>query len=79
MSGIIGRSASRKILSFTDYEKFLVQAKAPDTAAKAVIPIPAEPAPSLFSVLTKKSYASIKRGLNKLGIRRGNTSAANIK
>jgi hypothetical protein len=73
------RPVSRRSLAFTDYEKFLVQAEASNTAVKTPIPIPPEPAPSLFSVSTRKSYASIKRGLNKLRIRRGNSSAPNMK
>jgi hypothetical protein len=73
------RPVSRRSLSFTDYEKFLVQADASDTVRKVSMPAPVEPAHSLFSVSTKKSYASIKRSLTKLRIRKANSSAENMK
>ena len=72
------RPASRRSLSFSGYEKFLEQAETSNAKPKLSIPIPVEPAPSLFSVSTKKSYASIKRGLNRLRIRKG-ASAPNMK
>ncbi|KAF4612605.1 hypothetical protein G7Y89_g15574 [Cudoniella acicularis] len=59
------RPTSRRSLSFSEYEKYLAQAEAQDKAHTGFVPppLPTEPAPSLFSVSTKKSYASIKKGL----------------
>jgi hypothetical protein len=61
------RSNSRRSLSFHDYEKYLEQIDEHNT--KAVPPVPAipssEPAVSLFSVSTRRSYASFKNGLRK--------------
>ncbi|CZT09540.1 related to ariadne-2 protein [Rhynchosporium agropyri] len=54
------RISGRRSLSFTEYEKYL-------TLQTSTIPLPpplpAEPAPSLFSVSTRKSYVSIKNGI----------------
>ena len=59
------RLSSRRSLSFSEYEKYLAQTEAQDTSKLGYIapPIPSEPAPSLFSVSTRRSYVSIKNGL----------------
>ncbi|PQE06835.1 IBR domain-containing protein [Rutstroemia sp. NJR-2017a WRK4] len=61
------RSTSRRSLSFHDYEKYLEQIDEQNT--KSVHPVPAippsEPAVSLFSISTRRSYASFKNGLRK--------------
>jgi hypothetical protein len=58
------RLSSKRSLSFTEYEKYLTHHEAQDVARKAPaaspIPIPSEAAPSLFSVSTQRSFASIK-------------------
>ncbi|KAG4422761.1 hypothetical protein IFR04_004109 [Cadophora malorum] len=67
------RMSARRSLSFTEYEKYLAQ----HGSTKPIIPqpIPAEPAPSLFSVSTRKSYVSIKNGFkNKFKLRRTRSS-----
>ena len=78
------RSSSRRSLSFSEYERFILQAEA-QTRASAPTgfippPMPSEPAPSLFSVSTKKSYASIKSNLkNRFKLRRTKSSRENLK
>ncbi|KAM3084428.1 hypothetical protein ACMFMG_001468 [Clarireedia jacksonii] len=64
------RLTSRRSLSFYDYEKYLEQIG--EQNAKTVPPVPpvpaippSEPAASLFSVSTKRSYASFKNRLRK--------------
>ncbi|KAM0157930.1 hypothetical protein ACHAPC_001373 [Botrytis cinerea] len=59
------RPAARRSLSFHDYEKFVKQIDAQNKIPLPP-PIPAsspESAPSLFSVSSKRSYASIKNGI----------------
>ena len=67
----------RRSLSFTEYEKFLAQAQAQEVVATSIFttppPLPASPtiltppsAPSIFSVSTRKSYFSIKRGIGRI-------------
>jgi hypothetical protein len=71
------RSSSRRSLSFSEYEKYLAQTEAQDAAKSGYNPppIPNEPAPSLFSVSTRKSYVSIKNGFkNRFRFRRNRTS-----
>ncbi|KAI9893075.1 MAG: hypothetical protein M1814_000622 [Vezdaea aestivalis] len=74
----------RRSLSFTEYERFLAQAQSRDLAFLAVSPVslptpsPAlspSSAPSLFSVSTRKSYFSIKRGIGRIGGRFGKSKA----
>ena len=72
------RMSARRSLSFTEYEKYLAQ----HGSTKPIIPqpIPAEPAPSLFSVSTRKSYVSIKNGFkNKFKLRRTRSSQDTVK
>ncbi|KAG0646946.1 Ariadne ubiquitin ligase [Hyphodiscus hymeniophilus] len=65
---------SRRSLSFSDYEKYLAQTEAQDAAKSGFNPplVPPEPAPSLFSVSTRRSYVSIKNGIkSRLRFRKG--------
>lgn len=50
--------------SFSEYEKYIVQhtPKEARKSANSPPPIPTEPAPSLFSVSTKKSFSSVRNG-----------------
>jgi len=68
------RPSTRRSLSFTEYDKYLSQHEAQEAMKTGVVmppPMPAEPAPSLFSVSTRRSYVSIKNGIkNKLQFRR---------
>ena len=76
------RSESRRSRSFSEYEKFLLQAKAQALSATGFVapPIPSEPAPSLFSVSTRKSYQSIKSNFkNKFRLRRSKGSEEHLK
>jgi hypothetical protein len=59
------RSNIRRSLSFSEYEKFLSQTQAQQNGKLGFVPpaMPAEPAPSLFSVSTRRSYQSIRNGL----------------
>lgn len=70
------RSSARRNLSFSEYEKYLAQQDAQDPNKQSVPPaIPAEPAPSLFSVSTRKSYYSIKSNFSRrFRLRRNKTS-----
>jgi hypothetical protein len=71
-------SVSRRSLSFTEYDKYLVQHEAQQEVTKSNVlpaPMPSEPTPSLFSVSTRHSYASIKFGIkSKLRLRREKTN-----
>jgi hypothetical protein len=67
----------RRSLSFSEYEKFLAYTQARDLISSPSIPIvtiipplltPPSSTPSLFSVSTKKSYFSIKRGFGRMGV-----------
>lgn len=56
------RSMAKRSLSFSEYEKYLARAEAQDNALRgfaspALLP---EPAPSIFSVSTRRSIKSIK-------------------
>lgn len=75
------RSPARRNLSFSEYERYLEQHEAQDiTKSIYPPPIPAEPAPSLFSVSTRKSYASIKSTFTKrFRLRRSKSSQGDIK
>lgn len=55
------RFSTRRSLSFTEYEKYTVD-NGTKVDAKRMFPppIPSEPAPSLFSVSTRKSLSSIR-------------------
>jgi hypothetical protein len=71
------RPNSRRSLSFSEYEKFLLQAEAQTLAPSGFVAphTPSEPAPSLFSVSTRKSYANIKSGIkSKFKLRRNKMS-----
>jgi hypothetical protein len=76
------RSSTRRSLSVSEYEKLLTQAGPQQDGFNANLPrIPAEPAPSLFSVSTRRSYQSIRNGFkNRLRLRRGRSaSTENLK
>lgn len=76
------RPSSSRSLSFAEYEKYLAQHHAQNTRklTPAPPPIPSEPAPSLFSVSTRKSYTSIKNGFrNKFKLRRNKVSREDLK
>lgn len=60
-------NTARKSLSFCEYERYLQAQEHTPKSGFVSPPIPAEPAPSLFSVSTKKSYVSIKNGFKRLG------------
>ena len=64
-NGLRKTPSTRRSLSFTEYEKYLAQQEAQNTAGLAHLPPPIsfEPAPSLFSVSTRRSYVSIKNGI----------------
>jgi hypothetical protein len=76
-------TAHRKSLSFGEYEKFLTQAeedRKQENMAYSPPPIPPEPAPSLFSVSTRRSYVSIRNGIrNRFRLRRRNSSKEELK
>ncbi len=75
------RPSTRRNLSFSEYERYLAQHEAQDITKQIYPPpLPAEPAPSLFSVSTRKSYNSIKNGFrNKFRLRRTKSSQDEIK
>jgi len=56
------RANSGRTLSFSEYDKYLLQVEAQDPTCAFITPMPSEPAPSLFSVSTRKSFTSIKSG-----------------
>lgn len=59
------RNAVRRSLSFSGYEKYVKQVDA-QTATPSPLPIPVsspEPAPSLFSISSRRSYASLRNGI----------------
>jgi hypothetical protein len=79
------RTMSKRTLSFSEYEKYLAHAEAQDNALRGFIPppMPIEPAPSLFSVSTRrsiKSMKSIKKGIQRrFQFRRNNASQEDLK
>jgi hypothetical protein len=73
---------SRRSLSFTEYEKYLAQHEVQEAMKSGVVPppMPSEPAPSLFSVSTRRSYVSIKNGIkSKFRLRRRKTNQEDSK
>lgn len=70
------RMSGRRSLSFSEYEKYLAQHEVHESIKPFLLPpIPAEPAPSLFSVSTSKSYRSIRSGIkNRFRLRRQRSS-----
>ena len=75
-------SISRRTPSFTEYEKYLAQHEAQEAMKTGIVPppIPSEPAPSLFSVSTQRSYVSIKNGIkHRFRIRRNKTYQEEVK
>jgi hypothetical protein len=76
------RSSTKRSLSFSEYQKYLADHEAQEGIKIGGIPtpLPGEPAPSLFSVSTRKSYASIKNGFkNRFRLRRTKTSQEDLK
>jgi hypothetical protein len=76
------RPNSRRSLSFSEYEKYLMQAEQEADAKTGFLspPMPAELAPSLFSVSTRRSYVSIKNGLkNRFKLSRNKASQDGLK
>jgi hypothetical protein len=76
------RPISRRSLSFAEYEKYLAQHEAQEAMKSGIVPppMPAEPAPSLFSVSTRRSYVSIKNGIkSKFRLRRSKTNQEDSK
>jgi hypothetical protein len=57
-------NARRRSLSFSEYEKYVAQTQAQQNNKLAFVPpqIPAEPASSVFSVSTRRSYQGIRNG-----------------
>jgi hypothetical protein len=75
-------SISRRTPSFMEYEKYLAQHEAQEAMKTGIVPppIPSEPAPSLFSVSTQRSYVSIKNGIkHRFRIRRNKTYQEEVK
>lgn len=74
------RGSIRRSMSFSEYEKYLAEHDTQETRFNVFPPpIPLEPAPSLFSVSTRKSYTSIKSGIkNKFRIRRNKSAQESI-
>jgi hypothetical protein len=75
------RLSSGNGLSFLEYEKYLAHHEVQDNRKSTSVPLaPVEPAPSLFSVSTRKSYVSIKNGFkSKFRLRRGRASQEDLK
>lgn len=72
------RNSARRSLSFSEYEKYLGQMEKQHNSTLGLVPppIPAEPAPSLFSVSTRRSYQSIRNGFkNRFRLRRKNSAS----
>lgn len=68
------RSNSRRSVSFSEYDKYVLEAEA-QGAAYTPPSLSAEPATSLFSVSTRRSYASIKSELkDRFRLRRNRTA-----
>jgi hypothetical protein len=70
------RSNPRRSLSFSGYEKFATQSRAQNaTILPFPPPVPAEPAASLFSVSTKRSFASVRSGIkNRFRLKRSKST-----
>jgi hypothetical protein len=76
ISSISDYTLNRRSLSISDYEIYLAQHEAQEAMKSGVVPppIPAERAPSLFSVSTRRSYIGVKNGIkSKFKLRRRNT------
>lgn len=76
------RPISRRSLSFAEYEKYLAQHEAQEAMKMGIVPppMPSEPAPSLFSVSTRRSYVSIKNGIkHRFRLRRNKTYQEEVK
>ena len=75
------RPSSRRSLSFSEYEKYLTQIEQAEAKTGLVPnPMPSEPAPSLFSVSTRRSYVSIKNGLkSRFRLKRSRASQDSLK
>lgn len=70
-------ASSRKGHTFSDYDKYLTQLETSDFLDNGIVaaPLTADPAPSLFSVSSRRSYSSIKEGLKtRLKLRRHRSS-----
>lgn len=75
-------SAGRRSLSFADYDKYLTQSEKQQEASGHGYAhlLPLEPAPSLFSVSTRKSYTSFKNSIKgRLKLRRTVSSIEALK
>jgi hypothetical protein len=59
------RTSHRRSLSFSEYDKYLVETESQQSKNLGFVPppMPAEPAPSLFSISSRGSYQSIRNGL----------------
>lgn len=74
----VTRSNPRRILSFSRYENYATQTRTAGLPFPPV-PIPAEPAVSLFSVSTRRSLASIRSGFkNRFRLKRSKSSQDNL-
>jgi hypothetical protein len=74
------RANSGRSLSFSEYDKYLLQVEAQDPTSAFMTPMPSEPAPSLFSVSTRKSFTSIKSGFKtRFKLRRSRESKEDVK
>lgn len=75
------RSSGRKSVSFSDYDKFLLHSdKQQSNGHGFERPLPPVPAPSIFSVSTRKSYNSIKNSIKgRFRLRRTNLSTEDLK
>ncbi|RDL31495.1 Uncharacterized protein BP5553_09704 [Venustampulla echinocandica] len=75
------RSSSKKTLSFSDYEKYLAEVRAQDNTQVEYVapPAPKDPAPTLFSLSTRKSHAGIKKRLKRsFSVRRRSSTQDDI-
>lgn len=70
------RSNRRRSLSFSGYEKYATQTRPQNPPVLPFPPpLPAEPAGSLFSVSTRRSFASVRSGLkNRFRLRRSKST-----
>jgi len=69
----------RRSVSFSDYDKYLLQIDPAGTNAIVRPSLPSKPTPS-FSISSRRSYATIKEGLKtRLKLRRSKTTTENAK
>lgn len=74
-SSDVRKKENRQSTSFVEYDKFLEQGQTGAFLAAA-----SEPAPSIFSVSTRKSYSSIRSNFkNRFRLRRNKESVENLK